>query len=101
MQFDEVKKLAIFLLQNYETAWQENAALHVLLENYPMPDGSKGVPRWKEIVDAWTSDGEGQARAHERFAPLYERIQSARQESEVSELLAEILRRLPKTGLVQ
>jgi hypothetical protein len=45
MTFDEIKRLAAFLLQNYETVWQENAALRTILETYPMPDGTTGIPQ--------------------------------------------------------
>lgn len=95
MNFDDLKRLAISLLQNYETAWQENAALKTLLQNYPMPDGSKGVPLWQEIFEDWLE--QGRSRAHERFAPLFEQIQSARQESD----LLELLRKVPPTGRIQ
>ena len=92
MDFDDLKNLAISLLQNYETAWQQNAALRLLLETYPRPDGSKGIPQWEEITKDWVE--QGQSRAHERFAPLYERIQRAQQESDLQVLL----RKVPPVG---
>lgn len=95
MEFDEIKRLALLLLNNYETAWQENAALRLILETYPMPDGSKGIPRWEEIVKDWIEHG--RSLAHDRFVPLYERIQSARQESD----LLELLRKVPPMGGIQ
>ena len=97
MTFDEIKKLAILLLKNYETAWQENAALHTFLNNCPMPDGSRGIAGWQEVVQSWLADPEGQARAHARFVALYEQIQSAQQESD----LIELLRKFPPAGGVQ
>lgn len=51
MDINELKELALLLLSNYEAAWSENAALHVILDTYPMPDGSKGIPSWREIRD--------------------------------------------------
>ena len=85
MTFDEIKQLAIILLQNYETAWQENTALRLILQTYPMPDGSKGIPQWKEITKDWIEHGQSVARS--KFSPLYERIHNARQESDLLELL--------------
>jgi hypothetical protein len=97
MHFDEVKKLALLLLKNYETAWQENAALETILKNYPMPDGTKGIPGWQELRDSWVNDPEGRSLAHKRFAALYDQIESARQESD----LLELLRKAPPLGGVQ
>lgn len=95
MTFDDLKTIATFFLQNYEAAWAENTALRLLLESYPMPDGKKGIPHWEEIVKDWIEWG--RSHAHDRFAPLYERIQSAQQESDVLELL----RKVPPVGSVQ
>lgn len=95
MTFGEIKQLALSLLQNYEVAWQENAALRLILETYPMPDGSKGIPQWKEIAKDWVEHGRSVARS--RFSPLYERIQNAQQESD----LLELLRKVPPVGGVQ
>jgi hypothetical protein len=97
MTFDEIKTLAIFLLKQYETAWQENAALHTILTNYPMPDGTRGIPGWQDVLQSWLADAEGQSRAHERFAVLYDQIRSARQESD----LLELLRKAPPVGGIQ
>jgi hypothetical protein len=85
------------LLQNYETAWQENAALHTFLNNYPMPDGSKGITGWQEVVQSWVKDPEGQAVARAKFAALYDQIRSAQQESD----LLELLRKVPPAGGIQ
>jgi hypothetical protein len=97
MTFDDLKKLTISLLENYETAWQQNAALETILETYPMPDGTKGIPDWQKIRDSLLKDPEGRSRAHDRFAPLYERIRSAPQESD----LVELLRKVPPMGGIQ
>jgi hypothetical protein len=97
MTFDDLKKLTISLLENYETAWQQNAALETILENYPMPDGTKGIPQWQELRDFWMNDPECRSRAHERFAALYDQIRSAPQESD----LRELLRKVPPMGGVQ
>ena len=97
MTFDEIKRLAAFLLQNYETAWQENAALRTILETYPMPDGTTGIPEWQETLAGWLSDDEAKSRAHARFAPLFAQIAASLDESEVLELL----RRFPPVGGVQ
>lgn len=97
MQFYEVKKLALALLRTYEKAWQENWALRIFLDNYTMPDGTKGVPGWRDVVSSWTSDPEGQAFVRTKFAALYERVQSAQQDSD----LLELLRKVPPTGSVQ
>lgn len=96
MTFDEVKSLAIFLLKQYETAWQENEALETILKNYPMPDGTKGIPGWEEVRDFWVKDTEARSVAQKKFAALYDQILSARQESD----LLELLRKLPPSGMV-
>jgi hypothetical protein len=97
MTFDELKKFTISLLENYEIAWQANTALEVILQTYPMPDGTKGIPDWQELRDSWLNDPECQSRAHDRFAALYERIRSAPQESD----LVKLLRTIPPTGGIQ
>jgi hypothetical protein len=94
MEIVELKELALFILSNYETAWSENAALHVILDAYPMPDGSKGIPGWREIRNDWMADSEAKSRVAERFSQLRERIRESLLESEVLELL----RRFPPAG---
>ena len=93
MNFDQLKQLALSLLQ-HERAWQENEALRTILEAYGMPDGTRGIPRWRETLSDWLSHDEAKDRAHERFAPLFESIAAAQEESEVLELL----RRFPPAG---
>jgi hypothetical protein len=97
MDINELKELALLLLSNYEAAWSENAALHVILDTYPMPDGSKGIPDWREVRDEWVSDPEAKARVADIFSPLRERIRESISESE----LLELLRRFPPVGGVQ
>lgn len=92
MKFDELKQVATFLLKNYELAWQRNAAMVTLLENYPMPDGTKGIPQWRTTLESWLSDPAGKALAHERFAPLFRRLAAAERESTIRELLDSIPR---------
>jgi hypothetical protein len=95
MLIDSMRKLAISILKNYRSAWLLHAALETFLDNYPMPDGTKGIPEWRQIVKEWTADPEGQARADERFAPLFAQIQSAQTESEVADILKEFERNIP------
>jgi hypothetical protein len=97
MRFDDLKQLAALLLKNYERAWYENAALRVILETYPMPDGTKGIPDWKRLLDSWLSTQTTQGQADPRFAELTAQIEQSQRESEVLELLL----RLPTTGQVQ
>jgi hypothetical protein len=94
MTFDEIKKLAKLLLHNYETAWQESAALRAIIQAHSMPDGTKGIPRWEETLAEFLSDPDAKARTHAVFAPLYARIAASRAQSEVLELL----RRFPPVG---
>lgn len=97
MPLTELKKLAIFLLRQYQRAWQENAALRSMLACVPMNNGTKGIPGWEEILKRHLADEEANAIAKKRFAPLYERIEQAHLESE----LLELLQKLPPTGGVQ
>src|SRR5664280_1521868 len=94
MDINELKELALLLLSNYEAAWSENAALHVILDTYPMPDGSRGIPSWREIRDDWMSDPEAKARVGDRFSQLREQIRESLLESELLELLL----RFPPVG---
>jgi len=50
MLVDAMRKLAISLLRNYQAAWLQHAAIETLLDNYPMPHHTNGVPKWREIV---------------------------------------------------
>jgi hypothetical protein len=92
MNFDDLKRLALWILANYETAWSENAALRVILDTYPMPDGSKGIPRWQEFRDEWLAQGQSQVSS--RFEQLRREIASAQDDSE----LVALLRKIPATG---
>jgi hypothetical protein len=94
MNFDQIRQLALALLQQYEHAWQENEALRTILETYPMPDGTRGIPQWRETLADWLSHDEAKVRAHARFAPLFESIAAAQEEAEVLELL----RKFPPVG---
>ena len=97
MTFEGLKKLATDFLLNYKEAWRRNTALETLLKNYPMPDGTKGIPRWKEITDYWLSDTAARSVADERFAPFFHQITSAQQESD----LLDLLRKVPPVGGIQ
>jgi hypothetical protein len=94
MNFDQLQQVALSLLRQYEHAWQENEALRTILETYRMPDGTRGIPQWREALVEWLSHDEAKARAHEKFAPLFGKITAAQEESEVLDLL----RHLPPRG---
>jgi hypothetical protein len=97
MSEEELKKLAFKLLECYQIAWCENAALHTILENYPMPDGTRGIPGWQDLLKDWTSDPEGATRVSERFSQLLRQVLSGHQDWET--LL--LLEKLPQSGKLQ
>jgi hypothetical protein len=84
------RDIFISLLRNYETAWQRDAAFEALLDYYPMPDGTRGIPRWREILESWIASPEGSAAAHDKFEPLYKRIEDALEDSELEVLLRDL-----------
>ncbi len=97
MPLDDLKKLADALLGLYERAWEENAALRLIIESVTMPDGTKGIPGYEEKIEEWLANAEVREVTRQKFAPLSARIQLVQKESEVLELL----RQLPPTGSVQ
>jgi hypothetical protein len=97
MTFEQVKRLAIGLLKNYETAWKENAALKAMLRSVPMVDGTKGIPEWEQNLERYLANEEANKSVHEKFAPIYDRIERTQQDSD----LLELLRKVPPVGGVQ
>jgi|SRR5215475_3472426 len=94
MTFDEIKKLALSLLQNYENAWSRNAALEAMLDSVPMVDGTKGIPEWRKILEKNVAHPEAVRNIRAKFQPLYDKIQHAQQDSD----LLELLKRVPPVG---
>lgn len=81
MTFEDAKRIAIFLLKNYETAWKENAALRSMLRSVPMVDGTKGIPAWEQTLERHLSNEQVNEIARKRFAPIYDLIEHAQQDS--------------------
>ena len=97
MALDDLKKFTIFLLRQYQIAWQENTALRSMLASVPMDDGTKGIPQWEQILAEYLSEEQAIKLVAERFAPLYAGIERLQQESE----FAELLRKVPPVGGIQ
>jgi len=87
MEIANLRQIALHILSNYQSAWAENLALGVILDTYPMPDGTKGIPRWREIRDKWVNDSESQSLIQERFSEIRTRLSESLSESEILELL--------------
>jgi len=97
MTFNDAKRIAIFLLQNYEAAWKENLSLRALLATVPMSDGTKGIPEWEKRAKQLVESAKTQDLAHARFSPLYRLVEKAQQDSD----LLELLRKVPPAGGIQ
>jgi hypothetical protein len=97
MTFDQVKRLAIGLLKNYEAAWKENSALHSLLRSVPMSDGTKGIPNYEQMLERYLANEQVNTTVHRRFDPMYDQIENAQQDSD----LLELLRKVPPVGGIQ
>ena len=94
MALDDLKNLLYGLLREQERLWEENVALRMIVEGVTMHDGTKGIPGYQAKIDEWLTDPQVREVTRQKFAPLYEKIEHVRLESELQELL----RQLQPTG---
>jgi hypothetical protein len=81
------------LMRLYESLYAENIVLQSLILT---SSDAKLRRTWRSSVKAAAKDPEIQQKAHEKFVPLYERIDALTDETDVLELLSKI----PLTGKV-
>lgn len=88
-----VKKLLFNLLKEFERLQLENWALKAMLTRSGHPDVEK---TWEKRLTEFTSDPELQKQCHDKFAPLYDQIERAADETAA----IEVLLKLPTTGRI-
>lgn len=98
MKFDdEAKHLILKLIDNYEYAWLENAALRAVAKTVKLADDSVGIPDLEKQVAALVNHPGSQIPLRSTFAQLRNQVSSGNRDID----LEQILRKLPPAGGVQ